>query len=315
MRAYFLFLALCGYAYSEGISTKNMDPKMPITIQISQDETTTLQFPERVTQVFGLGLSSQGTAKGATVETKTTEDGTVVVLRALTRQNGRMTTKMGGRWYVFTLTVGDHPDIVTTLVSGETPTGSKKGEEVDEKEVVDSRPNYNPVNMERLMDLSRTSALTKASIPSEYIGYNFKTCSYKSSDNAISTEVTKVHTWDNQDTVVVEATVTNNSGSDLQMDLKKMSLAIGKEQHPITFMRKAMSVPPKQSEYITAMVVGDYDGSRGRFNIKNEFRLIVNGDARNYATTDPTPVATPTPDSTPEVTPSPSKEHKKGQRP
>ena len=56
MRTVVLLLALCGYAYPEGISTKILSPLMPITIQISQDETTTLQFPEEVNQIVGLGI-------------------------------------------------------------------------------------------------------------------------------------------------------------------------------------------------------------------------------------------------------------------
>jgi hypothetical protein len=311
MRVAFLLLALCGCGYSEGISKKPLNPGIPLTIQISQQETTTLQFPDKILNVVGLGMASQGNVKGVTIDGQKSADGTALFIRALTNNGCRMTVKMGNQWYVFTLNVGDHPDIVTTFESGDgTLAGTpSKSEEVDEKTVIEARPNYDPVNMERLMDLSRTSALTKASIPSEYEGYNFKTCSYKSDDRAISSEVTKVHTWDNQDSVVIEATVTNNSGSILKLDSQKMSVAIGKEQHPITFMRKATPIPPHQSEYVTAMVVGDYGGARGRFNIRNDFYLIVNGDAQNYATTDPAPVATP------EVTPEPTPPPKKGRRP
>jgi hypothetical protein len=311
MRISAILLTLCGFAYSEGITTRTLNPLMPLTIDISQEETTTLQFPDRVTELNGLGLVKPGAStKSDKVETQRSKDGTVITLRALSAEQSRMTVKMGGRWYVITLNVGKHPDMVTTLQTGELQSPDQKSEEVDDKTVIQARPNYDPINMERLMDLSRTSALTKASIPSEYEGYNFKTCSYKSDDRAISSEVTKVHTWDNQDSVVVEATVTNNSGSILKLDSQKMSVAINKEQHPITFMRKASPIPPHQSEYVTAMVVGDYGGSRGRFNIRNDFYLIVNGDAQNYATTDPTPVATPEVTPTPEPIPL-----KKGRRP
>jgi hypothetical protein len=77
--------------------------------------------------------------------------------------------------------------------------------------------------MERLMDLSEMSLVIKASVPDKYEGYHSRVCSYTMDDRAITTVVTKVHRWDKEDALIVDATVTNNSGAVLTLDRDKMS--------------------------------------------------------------------------------------------
>lgn len=315
MRAIGILLALCSLGYSQGITSKVLDPNAPISLEISEFETTALQFPDRVTGIYGVGIVPPGNAsKEAKIEGSLSKDGKVLVLRAVVRSKGRMTIRMGDQLYTFTLSVGDHADVVTKFDVSDSQT---KTTVVTNKQVLDDRPKYNTTDMERMMDLAKSSAIMKSSDPADYKGYSFKTCSFVSDDHAIRTEVTKVHSWNIQDALIVEATVTNNSGSVLLIDSQNVGIAIGKELHPVTYMPEASPVSPGASEYLTAMVIGDYDGSRGRFDIgRNEFRLIVTGDARNYNSTSPKltpqPTAEPTPQPTPEPTP---RKLKKGDRP
>jgi hypothetical protein len=121
MKVAALLLAFCLYGHAEGISTKMLNPSMPVFLEVSQEEDTVLHFPDRVTKIFGVGLASQGSTKGATIAAKLSEDGKWLVLRALTNKKERMTVVIGNNAYVFTLNVGEHPDMVKHSRPGMSP--------------------------------------------------------------------------------------------------------------------------------------------------------------------------------------------------
>src|SRR6478736_4242996 len=115
-------LVLCGaLAHGAGISTRTINSTQITTIVLSQNDDTTIIFPEQISGVYckGIVLSDSKEKKGL-VQGFWSANKPVLVLTSLVDPlNAKMTVYMGGKLYAFNLITGQNPDVAMTLESGE----------------------------------------------------------------------------------------------------------------------------------------------------------------------------------------------------
>jgi hypothetical protein len=270
-------LVLCGaLAHGAGISTRTINPTQITTIVLSQNDDTTIIFPEQISGVYckGIVLSDSKEKKGL-VQGFWSANKPVLVLTSLVDPlNAKMTVYMGGKLYAFNLITGQNPDVAMTLESGD-PSPDPDKPAPTEKMVLENRVNYDPHLLVSLMDKARGAFLQRKASPEDYKGYEHRNVAYMSYQSSVNTEVTDVHRFPDSDAIVLEGKVTNLTSS--PVSIRTAMIAMGSEgfQRQATFWYCPRPIPPNASENVVAELIGGIDGLHGDLLASQQYRIII----------------------------------------
>jgi hypothetical protein len=296
-------LLITDLSFSQGISTKSINPKLPTRITLSRATSTTILFPAQFSGVYALGLVFKDKdTKGNLVGTvqgwyETQRPTPILILHSLVDNlDTFMTVYMNDQLYTFELVTGQYPDVSLTLTSGNVPASSTKLPEIDEDTVVKMRPRYEPQLLADIMDLAREAPLIKASYPEAYAGYSERNdIPYISDDGFVRTTVTLIQKFSDRDAIVISGKAENLTGNPIPFDTAHVSMAVGTVLKPITVLTPTRPIPANKAVNFTAITVGDIGGGRADIALANEFRLIVDS-GHHSAPSEPTvPVLPPAP--------------------
>jgi hypothetical protein len=269
-------MALSVAVHATPIDTVSIDPKTPAKVTLSTGVDTVVQFPATINGAFGLGLvtdsGNQNAGQGGIIAVQHPGPNLLVLHSLRPDAHCLMTVLMDGKLYLIALETGADPNVSLTLVKAE---GAQSiGKEITPVEVKAMRPKMEPALYEELERRATKVELLKPNLPSLYQGYSTRPANSTSDAGSARVTVTRVSRFSDQDAVVVEGTVRNETGQPLKFDGRAVQVLVASELHPAKWVHCQQPVPPGESVAIVAVIQGTPDGlGRANLALANEFRI------------------------------------------
>ncbi len=278
----FAICALCVESqqptWAQNISTKPLTPGVPIRIELNPAITTTLLFPGQIAGTFGLGLVSGQANTGGSVQIEHPEGSGLIVLHALSdHAHVLATVLLAGKLYVLDLLTGPSPDIAVTFVAGEDGANGSapKAMPVTPEEIKAARPVYSAEALIGLLRRARDNEFLQQIDRAAYEGYSKREAKYTSDSGEYKTTVTEIHRFKNEDAVVLQGYVENETDHPIAFDGRAATVEVANEIFPIKILDCFRPIPAHGKTLIDCAIQGDIDGSRANLSIDNEYRIIL----------------------------------------
>jgi hypothetical protein len=280
MRFVPLLLLSCVVASAQNIGTKPLIVGAPIRIALNPALTTTLLFPAPLSGVFGLGLVSDQSTTGGTVQISHPDGSNVLVLHALSATAHVLATVLlNGALYVLDLETSAQPDIAITFVTAEQ--AAPRAVPVTPEEIVSVRPKYDPEILISLLRRARDSGILQPLYRDLYEGYTKKEVFFTSDSGSVKTTVTTVHRFSKEDAVVLQGVVENETDHPVTFDGRAATVLVANEVHPIKLLDCLRPIPAHTRTLIDCVIQGDIDGGRANLSVENSYRIELPSDSGN----------------------------------
>jgi hypothetical protein len=270
-----------GIAQADPISTRIMNPGVPISIGVSKDFVTTILLPSVPTGTFGLGLVNTSKGAGGSIQIEHPDGSPVLVLHALSDTAATtMTVLMDNALYVFELRSATmSPDIAVTMVKGDL---NSKPREVSAEQIKEARIKFDPELLIGFERRAHDAEVLRKVYPNLYDGYSERSVQYTSDSGSVKTSVAKMHRFSKEDAIVLEGTVQNETSRPITFDGRATTVQVANEVHPAKLCDCLKPIPAGETVPIVVVLQGDIDGARANLSIDNEFRIIlppINGES------------------------------------
>lgn len=247
-------------------------PRQTLQVSLHPDLTTMLVFPEPISMIVGAGLTD-GTLPGL-VQFDHRKASAVVTFRPLqTAQDVFAQIIAGDNVYFFRFNPGARPDSVVTIAA---PVGNQ-AQEVPVEEVFSQRLALPQERLRQYVELARSAAVLRNSLPDEYEGSQALDVSMMNRVGVFETRIEKIHRFPKADALVFFGTITNRGNASVSISSNRLRLIVGQSRKMIPNWAVPInkSVGAGESVRVECVLAGDGQGNRLHLSIRNKFSLDI----------------------------------------
>jgi hypothetical protein len=261
-----LSVAFALAAPPEAIQRITLDERVVVTVPVSTNRVTTINFPGPIAAIDAVGVTADGKTPGQ-FQLAHTKGSSFVSVRALAR---KAATNLNIRWnkrtYVFELIESDAPVLALNL------------EDRAASESVQPAPQVTPTRLLALLDKAKAFPLLKKQHPEAVASAEARTFGDEpqiTDFNDYEIRIEEVIRFNPEDTLVFHVTLRNKSEHPIRYLPESFCVRVGNRLYHQSISDAPGLLPPHAASTVYFAITGTPDGGRNELSLKNEFSVLV----------------------------------------
>ncbi len=256
-------------ADSSAIQQAWLDDHVVVSVPVTTNRVTTINFPGPIEAIDGAGFTVDGRTPGQ-FQLAHVNGSDFLSVRAISpKATGNLNVRWNGHTYVFEFYVSDPPILSLNMEALPTP----------EEESFGQTPDVSPLKLLSLLDKAKAFPLLKTQQPESVADVGFATYNGKplvSDFNDYQIQIEQAFRFNDEDTLVFRVAITNETDTPLIYQPDSFTLRAGNRLYPQSISDASGTVPPKGQSIVYFAVSGTPDGGRNNLSLKNQFTVLIN---------------------------------------
>ena len=249
-----LWMLLSLAASSAQIADFVLDPKRPITIEVSDQHSTTILFPKPVSAIIGNDLTNggDGNDSAAFQYSHPAESRIVALVARAPNRNAPLVALLEEQLYLINLRFSTTPQLAVKLTFPKQPKPITPKIPVVKRAIPVVPPlDFSPPNLLRLLKLTTSYRLPTSSIPSRPVQFPFR-------QGSLTTNVDRITHFREDGALGITGTIANH-GFLRRAKLRptEFLLQVGGQLYPLTMVDVPTTIPRRKSVRFAAILMGD----------------------------------------------------------
>jgi len=254
---------------SQPIQQVWLDDRVAVSVPVATNRVTTISFPSPIDAIDGAGITVDGKTPGLFQLAHAKGSAFLSVRAIFPKASANLNIRWNDHTYVFELIESNAPVLSLNMAALPTPGETGTGR----------APEVSPLKLLSLLDKAKAFPLLKAQQPESVADVGFTSYDGKplvSDFNDYQIQIEQAFRFNNEDTLVFRAAITNETGTPLIYQPDSFTLRAGNRLYPQSISDASGTVSPKGQSIVYFAVTGTPDGGRNNLSLKNQFTVLVN---------------------------------------